>query len=188
MYKSDNLPGARPSARASGFSMIELLVTLTIGAILMGLAAPSFNEQIARTRMTDASRDLADRLQIAMSASEARGPTTICASSDGLTCLATNTWTTGYIVFTDAGTVGTVDTGDVILERATALARGLSLITTYEIGNASYALGRVHFDQRAPDITGAVRFTVCQSTRTPHLVILNRIGSVRQTKGTTTCD
>lgn len=185
MYKSNNSP--RTLARAAGFSMMELLVTLTIGAILMGIAAPSFNEQIARTRMTDASRDLADRLLLAMTVSEARGPTTICVSSDGAKCSAGQAWGAGYIVFTDRGVVGTIDGNDEVLERAGAVKSGLSIVSTYEIGAASYAAGLIHFEERTPDITGAVRFTVCQSTRIPHLVILNRIGSVRQTKGATPC-
>lgn len=166
---------------------MELLVALAIGAILLRIAAPSFNEVVARYRMTDVSRGLAERLQIAMNNSETRGRTSICVSSNGTTCSTGKAWGVGYIVFSDGGTAGTIDGTDAVLEQGMAVSSGLSIVSTADIGGADFTAGRITFDERAPDLAQAVRFTVCQSGRLPHFIVLNRIGSVRQSKGTTPC-
>lgn len=50
---------------ANGFTMIELLVVLAVVAVLVGLAAPSFNEQMARRRLEGVATDLSIDLQFA---------------------------------------------------------------------------------------------------------------------------
>lgn len=184
MYILTNYRSA--AQRSAGFSLIELLITIAISAIILGIAAPSFNELMARSRMTDASRDLADRLAVAMTVSESR-PTTICVSSDGKNCTATANWDSGYIVFTDAGTVGVVDGTDAILERALPVTGGVSVKSSMELGGTAFTTGQIHFVERAPEAGGALRFTVCQAAREPRLIVVNRIGSMRQSKGTTAC-
>lgn len=175
---------ARPSA---GFTLVELMVTLTIGAIILGIAAPSFSELMGRYRLTDASRNLSDRLLIAANFSESQGPVTICVSSDGENCIASDDWGQGYIVFSDGGTVGTIDGTDMVLERALPVTTGVSIRSAAEVGGTSVATGRVYFQEGTPDIANAIRFTVCQSAGEPRHITLNRIGSLRQWKGTTPC-
>lgn len=175
-----------PRRRGAGFTLIELMFTLTIGIIILGIAAPSFNELMARYRMTDAARDLSDRLLIALNFSESQGPVTICVSGNGSTCLASDDWSLGYIVFSDGGVAGTIDGTDAVLERALPSSK-VAIQSTLEIGATPFTAGKIRFDQRAPDITGAIRFTVCQKGREPRLITLNRIGSLRQSKGTTPC-
>lgn len=174
-------------ARGGGFTLTELLVALAIGAILLGLAAPSFNEVIARYRVTEVSRGMADRLQVAMNNSETRGRTSICVSSNGTTCATGSAWAGGYMVFSDGGVAGVIDGTDRVLERAMPARAGLTIVSTAEIGGAPFTTGLITFDERAPDIAHAIRFTVCKAGREPHLIVLNRIGSVRQSKGTTLC-
>lgn len=185
MHTPDKYPGA-PKRRSGGFSLIELMVTLTVAAILLAVAAPSFNDLMARSRMTDASRGLGDRLAIAMNVSESR-PTTICVSSNGTSCAEGASWAGGYIVFTDEGELGTVDGTDAILERGAATKGSITVLSTLDIGGASFDAGLIHFEERAPAVDGAVRFTVCQSGQLPHQLVVNRIGSLRQSKGTTPC-
>lgn len=48
----------RPPARAAGFTLTEMLVTLTVIAILAGIAAPSFNRIIATQRAKSIASDL----------------------------------------------------------------------------------------------------------------------------------
>lgn len=185
MYTSYNNTGRSPR-RTAGFSLVELMVTLSISAVILSIAAPSFNELMARSRMTDVSRDLSDRIAIAMNTSESR-PTTICVSTNGTTCSASANWHQGYIVFTDDGAIGTIDGSDEVLERAMPATGGVTITSSMEIGGEAYSTGRIHFVERAPQADGALRFTVCKSEREPRLVIVNRIGSMRQSKGTTTC-
>lgn len=47
-------------ARHTGFTLIELLTVIAIIAILAAIAVPTFNEQVRKSRRSDAIRGLAD--------------------------------------------------------------------------------------------------------------------------------
>jgi type IV pilus assembly protein PilE len=46
--------------RAAGFTLVELMVTIVIGAILVTVAVPSFLQQIRKSRRTDAKTAILD--------------------------------------------------------------------------------------------------------------------------------
>ena len=46
--------------RQAGFTLTELMVTITIGAILLAIAVPSYNGQIRKSRRTEARAALLD--------------------------------------------------------------------------------------------------------------------------------
>jgi type IV pilus assembly protein PilE len=51
-------------ARATGFSLVELMITIMVGAILVSIAVPAYTTQIRKTRRTEARTavlDLASR-------------------------------------------------------------------------------------------------------------------------------
>ena len=47
-------------ARAAGFTLIELMVVVLIGAILVGIAVPSYTSHLRKSRRTDARTALLD--------------------------------------------------------------------------------------------------------------------------------
>ena len=47
-------------AREAGFTLVELMVVIVIGAILMSIAIPSYQSQIRKSRRTDAKTALLD--------------------------------------------------------------------------------------------------------------------------------
>jgi len=55
------------SSRHSGFTLIELMVTVTVAAILMGLAAPSFTRLMASNRITTQTNEFVGGLNLARS-------------------------------------------------------------------------------------------------------------------------
>ena len=59
--------GAAPRRKALGFTLIELVFTIAIMAVLATLAAPSFREFIATQRIRNASFDLMAALTLARS-------------------------------------------------------------------------------------------------------------------------
>lgn len=57
------MSGVRASKRVSGFTLIELMITVAIIAILAGIALPAYNSQIVKSRRTDAQRALIEYAQ-----------------------------------------------------------------------------------------------------------------------------
>lgn len=85
----------------TGFTLVELLIALLIGAILATLAAPSFMDTIRRNRLVSASNDFLATLNYARSEAIKRGQTiTVCASSDQATC-TNDGWENGWIIMDD---------------------------------------------------------------------------------------
>jgi prepilin-type N-terminal cleavage/methylation domain-containing protein len=59
---------ARPDrARRAGFSLIEMLVTVSMVAIMVGMAAPNVSKEISHSRVNGAARVVAGDLEQALS-------------------------------------------------------------------------------------------------------------------------
>lgn len=127
-----------------GFTLVELVVTLSVAAILVTLATPALRDTITRNQLAAQTNEFVRALSIARSEAVKRGlDVTVCNSSDGATCASVTdgAWEKGWIVFTDVGTRGTLDTedlngdsdtadaneADTVLLAATALPAGLAL-------------------------------------------------------------
>jgi type IV fimbrial biogenesis protein FimT len=96
---------SQQSHRQRGLTAIELLVTLTILAILIGIAAPSMSRFVTQWRASNTVNALTGSLRIARTEAIARTrPVVVCrvASSSSTTCLSTlgaNGFASGWIVF-----------------------------------------------------------------------------------------
>lgn len=99
------LPQGSKFTKAMGFTLVELMATIAIAAVVMGLAVPSFNTAIKNNRLTTQVNDFVTSLNIARSEAVKRGQqVTLCKSSDGNTCVAdgaASNWAQGWIVFVD---------------------------------------------------------------------------------------
>lgn len=84
----------------NGFTLIELMITLVIAAVVIGLATPSFTSLIQGNRARAMAEDFASALNYARTeALKLSSRVTICASNDGMTC--GGDWTDGWIIFQD---------------------------------------------------------------------------------------
>ena len=76
--------------RSHGFTIIELLVTLAIAALILGLAAPSFNEFRRNGRLTGTANDFLGAVQLARTeAIKRQQPVSICATANPTSPAAT---------------------------------------------------------------------------------------------------
>jgi type IV fimbrial biogenesis protein FimT len=88
-------------ARSSGFTMIELMMTIAIATVVMTLAIPSFRYVTNSNRIAGEINGLLGDMQFARSEAIKEGRSvTVCVSTDGTTCSVGNTdWKNGWIVF-----------------------------------------------------------------------------------------
>ena len=96
---------------AAGVSLIELLVTVAVVAILLAIAFPNFEGSMRRNRLATTTNELLGSVALARSEAirNTRGAG-ICASADGLAC--GGDWNDGWLVWTDG--VDPPPTGTVI--------------------------------------------------------------------------
>jgi len=106
-----------------GFTLVELMVTLAIAAIVMSVAVPSFATFIQNNRQTTNINGLVIALNFARAEATTRQQrVTVCKSADGAACASSGDWSQGWIVFADpVDPKGSVDAGDNIVRVTGAL-------------------------------------------------------------------
>ena len=114
--------------RASGFTLIELMVTIAVLSILIVVAVPNFRTTIQNNRLVTQANDLLGTLLYARSqaltnSATTGGNITVCASSDGSSCLSGATsWKNGWIVCQEPDTTTTDCSGATVLRVHPALS------------------------------------------------------------------
>ncbi len=99
--------------KLNGFTIIELLVTISIGAILATMAVPSFLTMLENNRASSQVRDLISAFNLARGEAVTRGnAVSVCTSVNGTACVAAGNWENGWIVFSDLDADGVVDGGN----------------------------------------------------------------------------
>ena len=92
---------ARPSPhrRGAGFTLVELMVVITVLAILLVIAVPSFDGIRLSSRLSAYATELMAGSQLARTeAIKRNAPVTMCVSSNGTSCSGSGGWELGWIV------------------------------------------------------------------------------------------
>lgn len=155
-----------------GFTLVEMLATIAVATVLLGIATPSFVQMSRRNRLLTYSNDLVATINFARSEAIRRGSTvTICHSNDAATC--SGTWSDGWIVFADPDGDGARDTSDaneVLLRTQEPLAHSYTLA-----GSAVFADHIIYNADGAAQGTGV--FAICHDDETngARAVIVTRL-------------
>jgi type IV fimbrial biogenesis protein FimT len=91
---------SRPPRSGRGFTLIELVVTIAVVAILTMIALPNFADTIRSNRATTIANEFNTALAVARSEAVKRNRDVRFCASDGATC--TGTWAGGWLTWVDA--------------------------------------------------------------------------------------
>jgi type IV fimbrial biogenesis protein FimT len=100
-------------AKQQGFTLVELMVSIAIAAVLAAMAAPSFSTFVSKGRADSASKQLFSDLNAArVEAIKRNRRVLVCPSpttSTITTCASGNSWNNGWILCVDGDSDGTCD-------------------------------------------------------------------------------
>jgi type IV fimbrial biogenesis protein FimT len=110
-----------------GFTLVELMVTVAVAAIILMVAIPSFKEMIDNNRLVTQVNAFTTSLAIARSEAIQRSlQVTVCKSANGTSCTTAGNWEQGWIVFEDTNGDGS-NVGDDTIRVFSALPSGYTL-------------------------------------------------------------
>jgi type IV fimbrial biogenesis protein FimT len=168
----------RCRGRQRGVTLIELMIALTIAAVLLGVAVPNFRNFIAANRLSSAAQDFLASLQLARSEA---------IRSGGQVSLRLNgtpgsgDWGgAGWTMFIDSDADGALDVGEQVVRDGTPLAAPLTLKGSTNFNTF------IAFDRDGRLTSGGGVFVLCQGTALTEdgqprarAVVVNGAGRVR---------
>ena len=181
--------------KSAGFTLIELMITVTIFAILLGVALPSFTNMMDNRKMVSQLSKLTAVIAYGRSEAVTRSVSVIiCSSSDGSSCAGNNNWEQGWIMFADVDGDGAADANsadcaigqDCMLNVQDRLPDGVTLRGS--VANLVYtATGD-------PAAGGGTTFRLCSAnaessgdTQHSRTITINAPGSASVAMGAATC-
>lgn len=170
--------------RQRGFSLIELMVTIAVLAILVAIGLPSFQGTMRSNQVATGTNELLASMSLARSeAIRNPGGAGICATGDGEGC--GGDWNGGWMVWIDANANGAPDDDERVVRYVEGSTR--LNISEQNLGGDAEAY-RIMFDTRGL-ANGDLRQIVLQPSNCPsdHELVrtlsLSAIGNVNVERG-----
>lgn len=120
-----------------GVSLIELMIALSLMAIMASIAIPSYQYLVTNNKITTHTNRLIGSLLLARSEAAKRGiSVSVCRSNDPAsatpTCGTGSDWSDGWIVFEDLGADGSFTNGtDTVLRTEAAITSGNTIKSSF---------------------------------------------------------
>lgn len=113
-----------------GFTLIELMITLAVAAIMLTVAIPSFSNFVKDNRLTSQANTFVASLNLARSEAIKRGTRVYITSNNG------TTWNDGWKVWVDRNGNGAYDNGEEL--RVVSTLDGTNTLTAQNQGAFVY--------------------------------------------------
>lgn len=149
--------------KAKGFTLVELMVTVAVMAILAAIAIPNFTSLINSNRLVSQANELVGVVQGARSeAIRYNQRVYVCSSNNGTSCSGSATWN-GWLVFVDRDRNASPAAAE-ILQQGTVKA---PLLLTSALGNGTFHFRPDGYARGAAETLLATSFRVCMATTKP---------------------
>ena len=156
-----------------GFTLIELMVTISIAGIMVSMAVPSFTDALRNNRLSTYANDFLSSLILARSEAIKRGVSVTVRKS-------VEQWEDGWTVFVDDNADGQLNADEKIIHSHGALPATFTLR-----GNGNFTHFVRYLSSGASSTTGS--FMLCDNKDnndlaepyTSRLLIINNVGRIR---------
>ena len=159
-----------------GWTLIELAITASVAAIVLGIATPAVSGGLEAARAADARSDLAESIMVAVNQATLVGARTVlCPGNEALGCLDEPDWSGGWLVFIDGNGSRELEGGERLLRAYPPLPGRVHLRST--AGRT-----RIVFQASGANHGSNVTFTLCDGrgpAKAMTLVIANN-GGIRE--------
>ncbi len=163
--------------RQSGFTLVELLTTLTVMVALMATGVPAMQRFSASQKMMVAVNSMTSYLHLARSEAIKRGlRAVLCPSLDGKRCLKSIQWQQGFILFVDKNANTKRDAGEELLRQFQPNSPKLQIHITTTKGRRWI---RYQSTGEAPGSNLTMTFCDSSGFVDPKAVIISRTGRPR---------
>lgn len=167
------------TASMRGVTLVELMMTLAVLAIVAGIAVPAFASVVRSNRVTSYFNLLVGTLQMARTeAVRGRATVLVCPGDPARGCSGSLSWHDGWIVVLRPGPHGQPDAGSRIVSMQQALPGGIRIESSR---------GRQHVQYR-PDGSArgsnlSLRFCLADQATAERALVVNNAGRPRKVTG-----
>jgi len=173
-------PVARtPCGRWAGFTVVELLLAVTLAGVVAAFAVPSWRALLVAAELRERAEALAAALATARSEAIKRSARVdVCAGVDPADCLTSPAWEAGWLAVVNAGIADAPSPGASILARERAARAGITIRGNGPVAQyVSYtSLGHARRHDGALQMG---TFTICRSGAAALKVVLANSGRTR---------
>lgn len=154
------------------YSLLELLTTLGVMTLLMGLAAPSLTSQLQQSRQMDTINQMHAHLNYAREkATSSRSVISLCTGRN--TCEDTRTWQEQMLIFQDSNRNGQLDQDETLLKVTSINANHRWVWTNFR--------QQKHMAFKPNGATDSLNgtFTLCETNQAIRSIVINITGRVK---------
>ena len=165
----------------AGLTLLELLIVVSITAILATVALPSMSTLVAETRIRSGTSTLASMMKFARMQAVARNaPVTLCPGHEGTACGEANEWNRGVMVFEDTNHNRRRDEAEELLGFR-EMNRHLRVFSGADPDSTGKSRKRVVFSPAgtAAGYTISIKFCSPDGSTQPAVIILQNSGRIR---------